>query len=360
VQSPAEEYGGLTEEDLRAFMATHPAFDDAGVTITARFGRAVARLLLKRLVASETFNFSIFLLSESLADDVIERDTAPAPLLSNGNDRIGDAVWLVQAEIRNAYAVKDDLPEDAGSAFQRIRDTNFGTRPAIVVDARSSDWVARLYPSGIDFPDLWIEIDLAARPIPKEHLQNTITRFWEQGLRTPELSRLSAQPVWENAAAGMPKPRPEQRIQSRLRDTLFGAYPRRSIRAEVRTEEGRADIFIVGDTTAHSGAPAQMTDWVLELKALCDRTSTGGQVGDREARDAMKKGVVQARAYRSTQNGVQAALCCFEMRGTEEDDAQCFDHVKDEATTHGIDLWRWVLYRSADDARMARYRSGRP
>ena len=205
-----------------------------------------------------------------------------------------------------------------------------------------------------------MEIDLTARPIPRQHLHNTITRFWEQGLRTPELSRLSAQPVWENAAAGIPKPRPEQRIQSRLRDTLFGAYPRRSIRAEVRTEEGRADIFIVGDTTAHSGAPAQMTDWVLELKALCDKTSTGGHVGDQNARGAVTKGVVQARAYRSTQNGVQAALCCFEMRASDEDDAQCFAHVNDEATTNGIELWRWVLYRSADDARMARYHSGCP
>ena len=95
MQSPVERYGGLTEEELRAFIATHPAFDDAGVTITARFGRAVARLLLRRLVASESFNFSIFLLSQSLAEDITGRNVAPAPLLSNGNDPIGDAVWLV-------------------------------------------------------------------------------------------------------------------------------------------------------------------------------------------------------------------------------------------------------------------------
>jgi len=360
VQSPVERYGGLTAEELRAFMATHPAFDDAGVTITARFGRAVARLLLRRLVASESFNFSIFLLSQSLAEDITGRNVAPARLLSNGNDPIGDAVWLVQAEIRNAYAVEDDLPDDAGAAFQRISDVGLGTHPAIVVDARSPDWAARLYPSGLDSAEFWIAIDLTAYPISKDHLRDTISRFWEQGLRTLELSRLSAQPVWENAADGIPNPRPEQRIQSRLRDTLFGAYPRRSIRAEIRTEEGRADIFIVGDITAHSGAPAQMTDWLLELKALCDRTNTGGHIGNQGARDAVTKGIVQARAYRSTQNGVQAALCCFEMRATEEDDAQCFAHVNDEATTNAIHLWRWVLYRSADDARMARYHLGRP
>lgn len=227
-----------------------------------------------------------------------------------------------------------------------------------MVDGRSSDWAARLYPCGLHLLEFWIEIDLSEGPIPKENLHGTITRFWEQGLRTPELCRLGgAVSVWEKAPAGIPKPRPEQRIQSRLRDTLIGAYPTRLIRAEVRTEEGRADIFIIGDTTAYSGAPAQMTDWALELKALCDKTSTGGHLGPQITRDAITKGVVQARAYRSTQNGVQAALCCFEMRAADEDDGQCFAHVKDEAEQHGVHLWRWYLYRSADAARMARYHS---
>ena len=338
-------------------MATRPTFDDAGVAITARFGRAVARLLLKRHAAGEAFNLTVILLSESLAEDIDGRHALPAPLLSNGNDPLGDSIWLVQAEIRNAFAVKQSL-SDPGGAFIWINEAGFGSRPAIVVDARSPDWAARLYPCGVHLVEFWIEIDLSEGPIPREHIQGTIARFWEQGLRTPELCRLGgAVSVWENASAGIPKPRPEQKIQARLRDTLIGAYPRRRIRAEVRTEEGRADIFIISDTTADSGAPAQMTDWALELKALCDKTSTGNHLGPQETCNAITKGVVQARAYRSAQNGVNAALCCFEMRQADENDGQCFAHVKDHAEQHGIQLWRWFLYRSTDDARMDRYHS---
>jgi hypothetical protein len=171
VQSEGEELGGLTERELREFMATNPAFDDAGVTIIGRFARAVAKLLVLRQAAAETVCLSIFILSESLAADITGRASlVAAPLLSNGNDPIGQSVWLVQAEIRNAYALSRELADDPGSAFQWVKDAGLSNYPVIVVDGRRTEWAARLYPMGVEKAEGWFEIDLSEKPIPRDQV----------------------------------------------------------------------------------------------------------------------------------------------------------------------------------------------
>ncbi len=337
-------------------MATTPDFDDADIPAAARFSRAVADLLSKRQAAGEQFPLAVFLMSDSLAADVRERNTEHVPLLANGNDPIGARIWLAQAQVRNAYALATPL-SDAAEAFQMVSTGGLSNRPAIVVDGRAATWHASLYPRGLAFPEMWLRMDLSDGPIAEADLKATIHRFWYQGLRTPDVARQSPIKIWKSAADGWPEQGPEGRLQGRLRDVLFGAYPRRKIRAEVKNEEGRADIFIVGHATAASGVPAQVTDWVLELKALCDKTTNGGNVDETTVRAAVTKGVAQATLYRDTQNGVQAAVCCFDMRSTDEDDEACFAHVKTAAEAREVRLWRWPLFRAADDARMASFAS---
>ncbi len=341
---------------MRAFMATHPKFSDAGTGVHARFARAVALLLLPRQTSEETPGFCVFVQSDSLASDIEERVATPAPFLGNGNDPIIGNLWLVQTELKNAFGIDGPLPSHS-ALFQHIATVGLGSRAAIVVDARTQPWQPRFYPYGTDDAEFWIAIDLSDGPIPETQMKTTIDRFWNQGLRTPEAGRQSENPIWKNAATGIPNPRPEQRIQWRLRDTLIGAFPRRHIRAETRTDEGRGDIFVMADTTARSGTPAQSTDWVLELKVLCDMTSTGNSISDakRKSDEALDKGVVQTIAYRAEQNGVQAALCCFEMRKTDEDDDACFATVISKAQENDVRLWRWCLFRDVNDARMSRY-----
>jgi hypothetical protein len=351
-----DDLGGVDEDELRAFMATHPDFRDAGTDVRARFARAIASLLVRRLPRGEPDGFCVFVQSDSLAADVDSRTVTPMPFLGTGNDEIVGSTWLVQAELKNAYRLDGSAPSHA-SLLDHLVTVGFGSRPTIIVDARSQPWQPRLYPYGASEPDLWIAIDLSDSPVPEANMKDTVDRFWNQGLRTPELARQSNVPIWINATQGVPHPRPEQRIQWRLRDTLIGAFPRRYIRAETRTEEGRSDIFIIADVAAMAGTPAQSTDWVLELKVLCDMTSTANAIADAKAKadEALEKGVVQAIGYRTVQNGVQAALCCFEMRSTDEDDETCFACIKAKAEQTRVRLWRWHLFRDVNDARMARY-----
>lgn len=350
------EFGGISEDELKAFMADYPGFDDAGIGITARFARSVGKLVFTRSAKQEVAGIAVFLLSDSLAADQSSAATKPFPLLANGNDAIVGSVWLVQAELKNAIAL-DVAPVDANTAGVTVALAGFSARAAVVVDARSQPWQARLYPMGFAESEVWLSMDLADGPISETVLKDALDRFWTQCVRTPTQANQMPHQLWKDSSTGVPMPRPEQRVQSRLRDTLVGAFPRRRVRAEVRTDEGRGDIFILADTTSIVGSPAQSTDWVLELKALCDMTSTGHKIPDQEnrSRDAVQKGLIQAIAYRTDQNGVQAALCCYEMRKTDEDDATFFQHVKSPAASNAIRLWRWSVFRSDHDARSSRF-----
>lgn len=346
-------FGAISEDELKAFMASHPRFEDAGVGIVARFARAAADLVFRRQPTGEAAGFSAIVLSDSVRVDAGRTGAENAPMLGNANDPVVGAVWIAQAELKSAARLVFS-GSDAKDLFALLADSGLASKPVVLVDTRSIAWHARLYPEGIEDDDFWIAMDIAEGPISEAAIRETLDNFWRQCLRTPTLANTLEHRLWGDAGGGVPMPRPEQRVQARLRDTLVGAFTRRRIRSEVWTEEGRGDIFIIADTTAVSGTPAQSTDWVLELKALCDMTSTGNKIGDAEVRtkEAISKGVVQATSYRSAQNGVQAALCCYEMRSSDRDDASVFAHVANAAASQGVRLWRWVVFRSDNDARM--------
>jgi len=98
-----------------------------------------------------------------------------------------------------------------------------------------------------------------------------------------------------------------------------------------------------------------VNEWVLELKALCDKTSTtGNPVPESNIREAVEGGLEQAIGYKTSLHAVNAALCCFDMRATDEGDEKCFEHVANAAAAESVPLWRWYLYRSTKHSRAAK------
>jgi hypothetical protein len=93
---------------------------------------------------------------------------------------------------------------------------------------------------------------------------------------------------------------------------------------------------------------------VLELKALCDRTTTGKLVGKAKITAAIKKGLEQIVAYRDGFNANRGALCCYDMRSNDEGADTCFAHITKSAEVQKAPLWRWYLYRSTDSSRKAK------
>jgi hypothetical protein len=126
------------------------------------------------------------------------------------------------------------------------------------------------------------------------------------------------------------------------------------VRAEVVNEDGRLDLLIFAKLRDPTGAKIVKKVWVLELKALVDRSSSGKTLGPSLTDDAIQKGLTQAVTYLESEHVNQAALCCFDMRATDLGDAAVFSHVQTEANDNKINLWRWFLHRSSDDARNAK------
>ena len=59
--------------------------------------------------------------------------------------------------------------------------------------------------------------------------------------------------------------------------SLRGAFPRHDLRGEPVTEDGRADIVISRKSVTKGNLQAIINEWILELKALTDMTSTGSK-----------------------------------------------------------------------------------
>ena len=185
-------------------------------------------------------------------------------------------------------------------------------------------------------------------------MKATLATFYETVLRTPSaITQGNGARIWNDASKGIPEPRPEERIQGRLLDTLKGSYPKHTWRAEPVTEDGRADIVATRKVTAE-GRPATITEWVLELKALADMTSTGKPVAASVVAGAIESAVEQAIAYRCNHNAERAAACYFDMRREDVGDDECFSKIVEIARDENIPLWRWYLYRRMSAARADR------
>tara|TARA_R110000787_G_scaffold168191_1_gene281064 strand:- start:139 stop:591 length:453 start_codon:yes stop_codon:yes gene_type:complete len=135
---------------------------------------------------------------------------------------------------------------------------------------------------------------------------------------------------------------------------LLGRWPRLGVRAEVINEDGRLDLEVFAKLKDAVGEKVVKILWILELKALPEFGSTGTKVYGTTINAALNKGLGQALAYREAQHANQIALCCFDMRAEDVEDAEVFKKIATEANDNDVRLWRWYLYRSAEKAREAK------
>ena len=81
------------------------------------------------------------------------------------------------------------------------------------------------------------------------------------------------------------------------------------------TTIGRIDICLTDlSASAERRHPA-----VIELKALRSKSSTGGQVSERDIIAAVAGGLRQAKAYRVNKKAEVGMLACFDLRQTKSD-----------------------------------------
>lgn len=325
----------------------------AGASIQTRFVRKIADLVSARAGLGEKGHFSVFLLSEALHEDTAGHDCEEVPLIANGQDVISNHVWIATARFGTAFRCK--LPwADQTTLYAAIRNAGLGHLPALVVDWRTANPVGTVYSGGLNQSDDNSRVIFENSPISANDLRAVLDRFWLKCLRTPGLTiEGHAMKVWEKASKGIPAERPEERIQGKLLDAIKTHFTRHDMRAEPYTDDGRIDILIWSNTTSMSGMPVQLNEWVLELKAITDRTSTDQPKPPSLVDPELRGGLEQAMAYRGRTKALHAALCCYDMRTKDVGDAATFATVASDALTNNVALWRWYLFRSTSAARHA-------
>lgn len=347
--------GGIGEDEIAATwqqLGAPPA--DAGATPFARFCIHIAALISARTAAEETGDFALFLMTELMPQDRNLVQTDHMPLLEAGNDQISGACWLASPSLRDAYRLQIPCANQT-LILQSLRSASLGSHPAILLDRRGGAPKVYAYPKGMACPEERDELIVEDHPITELELKAALDRFYETTLRTPRAaSEGHALKIWKAAAKGIPEERPEERIQGRAVDHLRQKFPRHFLRAEPVTEDGRIDITMFVPVLSNAGHKSIRYDWVLELKALCDRTSRGTAVGKSKISAAIKSGLEQLVLYRDGLNANRGALCCYDMREADEGADTCFAAIAHAAGGYATPLWRWYLYRSTELSRKAK------
>lgn len=346
--------GGVSLEEIEEFMSAEPLPPSlAGASIQTRFVRKIADLVSARAGLGEKGEFSVFLLSEALHDDTAGHDCEEVPLVANGQDVISNQVWIATARFGTAFRCK--LPwADQSTLYAAIRSAGLGHLPALVVDWRSATPIGTIYAGGLNRSDDNSKVVFESSPISASSLRAVLDRFWAKCLRTPGLSvEGHAMKVWETASKGIPAERPEERIQGKLLDAIKTHFTRHEMRAEPYTDDGRIDILIWSSTVSMAGMPVQLNEWVLELKAITDRTSTDQPKPPSRVNPELQGGLEQAMAYRGRTKALHAALCCYDMRAKDVGDVATFSTIAAEASRNDVALWRWYMFRTTSAARHA-------
>jgi hypothetical protein len=297
-----------------------------------------------------------------LGDDMLELAKTcggkSRPLFSNGNDPLGQSVWLTSGTLSHTHELAIEFLDD-GDAFDAVNQAGLGHLPAVTLDLRyPQEPRLSLFPGGCQDPGRKHEIEIADRPIEPDRMKSALDTFYAENLRTPLIAKAGhATSPWGKASKGVPNQRPEEIIEGRLLPLLKRFFPRHDSRSQAVNEDGIVDISIYMPEKTISGHPGKRCDYVLELKALADRTANDNPSTTDHA-DQIEKGFIQAMAYGKAESSLRAALCIYDMRATEVTDEECFSAVSADAKTENIDLWRWKLHRSSEEGRRARYRSG--
>lgn len=345
-------FGGVTLNEIGDLAQAEGVPGAAGGSLPTKFARRVNNLVTSRCSKGESGSFTLFLLSEDLHQTKTLCDHTEQPLLDHGNDPVGDHVFVTSVTLTSAFQLI--LKWDSiDKLFDLIGEIGLDDLPAIVVDWRGDRPIGKFYRDGLVEREAAEAIHFDDIPISTEAILEALKNFREK-IKTPGISiEAHGTRIWREAGKGVPESRPEERIQGRLVDALSAIFCGYNVRAETVTEEGRADVAIHRKTLSATGVTAFVCEWLLELKALCDMTSSGSK-STADHTQAIEDGLYQAIAYKSNLGALKGALCCFDMRQTDVGDTASFEHIAHEANKHEILLWRGFLYRSAKASRDTR------
>ncbi len=352
---PAEEtvlsLGGWAPDQLvstiRKFSGTGSDYD---IDDAVRFVRGVTAVVRRREAVDATNNdpkdLAVFLLAPDSPD---VPDLMREPMLDAGQSTIAGKVWFVNAPVVSGKA-KQLVVRTADEVFKVItEDLGLGKVPATIVDPRGKRTVVRFYPKGLIDPDNCASVRLHCSDVDLHQIYEIIERVYQQCLKTPD-AQAKANKLWDNPDRFRPKRIAEHQVQAYLKPAFAAAFPSCRVYDEFAGTMGRADLHLEEQNPSTPGNVTFLA--VLELKVLRSYSDGGSEYSNTHVTEWVKKGVLQAGAYRKERGHRIAALCCFDMREQDTGD-QCFDDVSELAADLNVALRRWFLFASSELARQA-------
>lgn len=347
-------FGPLTESDVVKYLHEAPLTGNEGASAEVKFVRQAATISINRYKQGER-GVAIFLGFEGSLNKLTSKvKTAAKHLLVSCQDDICSSLWFSDYAFNRVLQCSEHNDVNDSNFMDKLESLNFVQHVTFVADLRGETPYAYIYLGGIQDGERRIVTKLTYdKPIEVSDLKETLDRFYHY-IKTPQSASLGHQlKIWQDSEKGIPSKFPELQIQSRLLDSLRAKYVCHDVRAEGATDLGRYDIRISRKHKLSDVEKFVQIDWILELKALTDMTSTGGSKSESVIRDAIGSGVLQAKSYQDSEFSQNAALCCFVMTKDKREAHELFSHVAQEASDAKIHLWSWHLFRSSQEARTA-------
>ncbi|HEY0156731.1 MAG TPA: hypothetical protein VGF28_05505 [Thermoanaerobaculia bacterium] len=349
--------GGVQPSELRAaaFSPQQPAapeldapeFNIAFESVTSALATRSANVL----AANDPKLRAVFIITDRPRDLGEAVGAEPELFLNNGSRRLVGNIWIAGPSMSSGYYL-ELLGESSADLQQALVSRGLGDKAAFVFDPTATVPELRYYPRGVDDADTVHRFSFAASSFSLEALDEIMSEFYDDSLKTPEAGGTEFTP-WAKSSAYIPRKRTEVFIQGWLRSILKARLRNCEIHAEIPTDEGRADLLIVSKS-------ASLNSWiyhaVLELKVLRSVTSTKSAVPPGEREQAVCEGILQAIAYQKKLAPSVAMLCCYDMTKPEHciGDA-CFAPVLRKAKAWHVQLRHYRIFGSSKDLRNAQY-----
>lgn len=329
---------------LSTMTANAGSGGDADQSDEIRFVRGVQRALRKRLVAQDEApsgrTLAVFLMSALPGGELF---SAPVrkPLLDSGRYSFEGAIWLVAPTVLSGTMLTypDELEDE--ELFSLVCDNlELGSVPAVLYDPGDPD--LHFYPNGLDDAET-VETVKLQRSVPNlADVKDVIDRIHQYKLVSPS-AQDQVLSVWANKASYCPKSNAEAVVQSIIETALWTGLSDCLIVREYTQVTGRFDLAVTAIDPVDPSIRTHLV--VLELKVL--RTygqTTSTRYSPEQVRQWVEEGVNQAYSYAQEFSAREQALCCFDMRSSE--DPATFSHVQDRADTLGVKLFAWRIYNS--------------
>jgi hypothetical protein len=346
--------GGVNSTEVEALMKSQSDIvDPAEVDRIGRFCQNVAKLLVLRR-KKETKDFCIFVLWSRSDKPTIDA-LVNIPHVGNGNDAISGDIWLTNHALNHNSWKLPDKAINQDNLHEELENIALSQFTTIVVDWRTGEPQAQVLIGGVSGQES-LKLHLEDEPISLLSLKTVMDSIYENNFRNPTVVRSSEHgKLWVDAAKGWPAPKPEAVIQGQIKTALQTAFPLHDTKPEIINDDGRADLIISRKVKSELGHPTRRTDWLLEFKALRDKTPTGKKFSSPTPSEALNSGITQLLGYSPHVDPLERSLCCFDLRENDEGDGNCFACIESISKEKQIHTWRWYCHRSTPAAREARY-----